>query len=608
MSSSHDPTSRRSLALIAAAITLCLLLGWLAYRAFLAAYLDNERHLTAQRLDSFALSLEATLSRHESLPGVLALDHSLAALLKDPGNPALVAAANAYLEAAQQGAAVAAAYLIDTRGNTLAASNWRLPRSFVGQNYAFRPYFTEAMKGGLGRFYGVGATTGEPGYFLASPLREGKRIVGVLAVKVGLDSLEQALASSGDALLLADADGVVFLSSVRSWRYRLLAGLGPEARARVAETRQYGSHPLGLLADRPIPLEAGALVRLSLPGEPARERLVQSRPVGALGWQVVQFVDPSEARRSALGAGSAVALAAGLVVALVAFQSHRRRRSEELRRVHASLEARIAERTADLTAKIEALKTTEAILRETRDAAVQAGKLAVLGQMAAGISHELNQPLAALRTFADNAVALLAKGRHAEVAENLAMIGDLVDRAGRIVRQLKTFARKGPAEMEPVGVAAAIEHALLIIEPRRRELGAAIAVADCPPGLAVSAEPVRLEQVLVNLLRNGLDAMAGERAPRLEVSARTDGARAEIAIRDHGPGVAPAVLPHLFEPFYTTKPVGEGLGLGLAISLAIVEGFGGRLEARNQPDGGAEFVIILEAVPLENAAHAPPHP
>ena len=609
MAIQQDSTQqRRSLALIAAAITFCVLLGWLSYRAFLAAYLDNERHLTAQRLDSFALSLEATLTRHESLPGVLALDHSLAALLRDPRNPALVAAANAYLEAAQQGAAVAAAYLIDARGNTLAASNWRLPRSFVGQNYAFRPYFTEAMQGGLGRFYGVGATTGEPGYFLTSPLREGQRVVGVLAVKVGLEALEQALASSGDTLLLADADGVVFLSSVRAWRYRVLAPLSPAVQARLAEARQYGDHALQALAEGAIPLAGGGLVRVALPGEPARERLVQARSVGALGWQVVQFVDPGEARRSAAGAGMAVALAAGLVLALLAFQRHRGRRREELRRVHASLEARIAERTADLTAKIEALKTTEAILRETRDAAVQAGKLAVLGQMAAGISHELNQPLAALRTFADNAVALLAKGRHAEVAENLAMIGDLVDRAGRIVRQLKTFARKGPAGMEPVGVAAAIEHALLIIEPRRRELGAAIAVADCPSVLAVAAEPVRLEQVLVNLLRNGLDAMAGQPAPRLEVSAASVGERVEIAIRDHGPGVAPEVLPHLFEPFYTTKPVGEGLGLGLAISLAIVEGFGGRLEARNRADGGAEFAIILDAVPLENPTHAPSHP
>jgi two-component system C4-dicarboxylate transport sensor histidine kinase DctB len=475
----------------------------------------------------------------------------------------------------------------------------------VGHKYAFRPYFREALAGRLGRFYGVGTTTGEPGYFLASPLRDGERVLGVLAVKVGLEALERALASSGEALVLADGDGVIFLASERGWRYRSLAPLPAAVRARLAETRQYHGESLEPLADRPIPLDGGTPMRLALPGEPARERLVQSRPVGGLGWQAVQLADPAEARRAALGGGLAVALGAGLVLALAAFQAHRRRRREELRRLYASLEARIAERTADLTAKVEALKSTEAILRETQDAAVQAGKLAVLGQMAAGISHELNQPLAALRTFADNAAALLARGRHAEAAENLATIGELVERAGRIVRQLKTFARKGPGEREAVGVAAAIDHALLIVEPRRRELAAVIDVAVDRPELAVAAEPVRLEQVLLNLLRNGLDAMAGAPAPRLEVGARQAGGRVEIAVADRGPGLAPEVLAHLFEPFYTTKPVGEGLGLGLAISRTILEGYGGRLEARNRPGGGAEFVITLDAVAVEDRAHDP---
>ncbi len=602
------PRRLRPLTLATAAVALCLLLGGLAYRALFAIHLDDERRLAAQRLDAFALSLEATLSRHESLPGLLALDPSLAAVLRAPGEAGRVAAANAYLEAAQQGAAVAVAFLIDASGLTVAASNWRQPRSFVGHNYAFRPYFRDAMETGLGRFYGVGVTTGEPGYFLAAPVREGGRVLGIVVLKVGLESLEQALGGAGEALFLVDGDGVVFLASDRRWRYRALAPLPDAVKARLAETQQYGGQPIPLLADRPLPTEGGEPLALALPGEPARERLVHARPLGSLGWRVVQLGDPGEARAAALGAGIAVAFACAFALGLAAHFRHRARRREELRRIHAGLEARIAERTADLTAKIEALKTTEAILRETRDAAVQAGKLAVLGQMAAGISHELNQPLAALRTFADNAVALLAKGRQAEAAENLATIGDLVERAGRIVRQLKTFARKGPAEMAPVGVAAVIDHALLIVESRRRELGAAIAVAGCPAGLAVSAEPVRLEQVLVNLLRNGLDAMAGQPAPRLEVAAASLGERVEIAIRDHGPGLPPEVLPHLFEPFYTTKPVGEGLGLGLAISLAIVEGFGGRLEARNRAEGGAEFAIILDAVPLEDHAHAPPHP
>ncbi|MCB4359307.1 sensor histidine kinase [Quatrionicoccus australiensis] len=592
--------------MLGAAVGLCLLLGWLAYRLFFGIYLANDRQLSAQRLDAFARSLEATLARHESLPGLLALDPSLAALLREPRNPQRIAAANAYLEAAQQGAAVSVTFLIDAHGETLAASNWQLPRSFVGHNYAFRPYFRDALKDGLGRFYGVGVTTGEPGYFLAAPVRAAGKVLGVIVLKLSLDSMEQALAGAGDTLLLADADGVVFLSSERRLRYRTLAPLPEAVSARLAETRQYGTQPVTPLAAQAIlPAANGQPLRLALPGEMARERLIHSRPVGGQGWQVVQLGDPGEARAAALGAASAVVFAAAFLLGLAAHFRHRARRREELRRVYGELEERIAERTADLTEQIAALESTKAILRETRDAAVQAGKLATLGQMSAGISHELNQPLAALQTLADNARALLARGRHDEVGENLQLISELVDRTGRIVRQLKSFARKEAATPQAVTITSAIEHALLIVEPRRREIAARIEITPPATDLLALAEAGRLEQVLVNLLRNGLDAMAGQPEPVLEVSANRHGERVSIHVRDHGAGLADEVRTHLFEPFYTTKPAGEGLGLGLAISLTIVESYGGTLGAHNAPDGGAVFVLTLPAAGEPDAPSDP---
>lgn len=594
MSASRPPSSRPWLLPIVAA-GLCLLIGLLAYQWLFRHNLDHERRLAAQRLDAFALSLEATLYRHEALPGLLALEPSLAALLREPNNPARIAAANAYLEAAQQGAAVAATYLIDANGLTLAASNWRQPRSFIGHNYAFRPYFRDAVDQGLGRFYGVGVTTGEPGYFIAAPLREQGRVVGVVAIKVGLDTLEQAMAGTGDTLLLSDGDGIVFLASDRRLRYRHLAPLADSARQRLESTRQYGNQTIQPLADQPLPLTAQEPVRLALPDEARREHLVVSRPVGNLGWQVVQLGRPDEARGSAFTGASALVFAAAFALGLAAHFQHRARRREELRRIHGELENRIVERTADLTEKIAALQRTEAILHETRDNAVQAGKLAVLGQLSAGISHELNQPLAALQTFADNAAALLARGRHAEVAENLQMISDLVGRTGRIVRQLKSFARREADTPQAVNVAATIEHALLIVEPRRREIAAQIAVAPFAPELSVTAEAGRLEQVLVNLLLNALDAMHDRPDARVEVAVRDATGQVVIEVRDHGPGIPDDVRGHLFEPFYTTKPAGAGLGLGLAISLTIVESYGGTLAARNAPDGGAVFVLTLPA-------------
>lgn len=587
--------SSRSGLLAAAATLACLLVGLLGYRLLLDNYLAHERQLATQRLDAFALSLEATLNRHESLPGLLALEPSLAALLREPLNPQRIAAANAYLEAAQQGAAVAATYLIDADGLTLAASNWRQPRSFVGHNYAFRPYFTDAIADGLGRFYGVGVTTGEPGYFIAAPVRDGGRVLGVVVLKVGLEAMEQAMAGAGDTLLLADADGIVFLSSERRLRYRTLAPLPATVSARLAQTRQYGNQTIAPLADSPLRLDLTQPQRLALADEAAREVLPVSRPVGQFGWRVVQLGRPDEARGAAFSGALALALAAAFALGVAVHLRHRRQRREELRRIHSELELRIAERTADLTAKIAELQRTEAILHETRDAAVQAGKLAVLGQLAAGISHELNQPLAALQTFADNASALLARGRHGEVGENLQMIGELIGRTGRIVRQLKTFARKEAATPQAVTIATAIEHALLLVEPRRRDSGARISVSQDDPALLVVAEAGRLEQVLVNLLLNGLDAMHGQPAPQLEILAGRDGRNVRISIRDHGTGIADEVRSHLFEPFYTTKPAGEGLGLGLAISLAIVESYGGTLRTDNAADGGAVFELTLPA-------------
>ena len=580
----------------------CLLIGLLGYRLLLDHNLAHERRLATQRLDAFALSLDATLNRHESLPGLLALEPSLAALLRDPGNKQRIDAANAYLEAAQQGAAVAATYLIDANGLTLAASNWRQPRSFIGHNYAFRPYFTDAVAHGLGRFYGVGVTTGEPGYFIAAPVRDGQQILGVVVLKIGLEAMEQAMAGASDILLLADADGIVFLSSERRLRYRTLAPLPAATTARLAETRQYGNQAIVALADRPVPLEASAPLRLALADEAPREHLLVTRPVGNFGWQVVQLGRLDEARAAAFSGAMALVFAAAFAIGVAAHLRHRRRRREELQRIHGELEQRIAERTADLTDKIAELQRTEAILHETRDAAVQAGKLAVLGQLSAGISHELNQPLAALQTFADNASALLARGRHEEVAENLQMIGELVGRTGRIVRQLKTFARKEAATPQPVSVASAIEHALLLVEPRRRDTAASIEVSQKDPDLNVVAEAGRLEQVLVNLMLNGLDAMHGQPAPRLEITVARSAAQVRLSVRDHGPGIADEVRSHLFEPFYTTKPAGEGLGLGLAISLAIVESYGGTLRTDNAADGGAVFVLTLPAAGDEHAA------
>ncbi|WP_024301450.1 ATP-binding protein [Pseudogulbenkiania sp. MAI-1] len=593
-----------------AGLVLCVLVALAAYGLLLQEQLAQQRQANAQRLSAYALSLDNLLARHETLPYVLSLDGRLANLLARPTDAALTAEVNRYLEGVQRRAGVAAVFLLDRHGQTLAASNWHTPQSFVGQSYAFRPYFRDAAEGRPGRFYGIGNTTRTPGFFLSAPLPGPSGPAGVVVVKVSLDGIERTWRASGDHLALADRDGVLFIATEPAWQYRTLAPLPPEVRRRLQDNRQYGDQRLPPLADG-VAIHAGG-ERLRLPlGRQRADLLAQSHPAGSLGWRVLLFSELTEARQAAAGGAAAIGFAMAFVLVLAVYGQQRRRRlaerraaQAELRRVEAELETRIAERTAALQAantalanRVDALKRTESILRETRDSAVQAGKLAVLGQMAAGVTHELNQPLAALNTLSDNAVKLIELTRYDEARDNLSLIGQLTGRLGRIIGQLKSFARQAPAETAAVSVAQAVEHACLIVEPRRRELEAVIA-ADIDPTLQVQADVVRLEQVLVNLLRNGLDAMAGQPAPRLDLNATRHGTRLRLTVRDHGPGLPAEALERLFEPFYTTKPAGQGLGLGLAISLAIVESFGGTLTAGNANGPGAVFRLDLPVPPL----------
>ncbi len=594
---------RRFTLYIGAAILVCVFAVLLVYPNLLAYHLDRDRQEVQHRLDALGVSIEETLTRHESLPSLLAMHPSLPALLDAPEDARRLSDANNYLEAVQQGAHISAAYLINADGLTVAASNWKQTYSFVGRNYKFRPYFRDAVKNGIGHFYGVGVTTGDPGYFLAAPLYRQKKLLGVIVVKQQLDGLEQALANNSEPLMIVDADGIAFLSSMKSLRYRSLANLSPEVAERLANSRQYGSQPIPLLANRVIDVGDNIPQHFSLVGEGARDRLVYSRSVGNQGWQLIQLGGLEGARGSAATQTGLLVLTIAAALGVFAHFWFRAQRREELRRVYATLEERIASRTADLTIQVAELEKNESILRATRDSAVQAGKLATLGQMAAGITHELNQPLAALRTYANNAIELINRGRLPEAVENLVIISDLVKRTGRIVRELKGFARKCDATPHPVGVDCAIEHALLILQPICRETGTEIIVINPTPGRYVLAEAGRVEQVLVNLLRNGLDAMAGKPAPLLVITSMDKGGHIEISVRDSGSGFAEEVINHLFEPFFTTKQAGDGLGLGLAISRTIAESYGGSLSAHNLPEGGAEFILTLPAAGEINATH-----
>jgi two-component system C4-dicarboxylate transport sensor histidine kinase DctB len=596
-----------------AVLVLCVLTGWGVRDIFFARQIDRLAQQARHNVEFYRMSLDSLLTRNESLPRIIAMEKRLKDLLREPSDPARLDAANDYLLKVKDGAGLNAVFLMDRDGLTLAASNVGEPGSFVGHNYSFRPYFQNAMQGRLGIFFGVGATTGVPGYFLAAPIEgENGKAAGTAVVKISLDDCEAALARNGDPVLLADASGVVFLASVPELKYRALTPLDTGALAQIKVTRQYGKRSLDTLGmalrmqDKPHYLTA------ELPGKPAEDYLAQSVPAGRLGWSILLLSRTGQERQSALLAGIAAGLAVAFLLSLMTFlrlnvkrYNERRQAEAALRQAHANLEARIAERTADLTAtnisleeKVAALKTTETILRETRDAAVQAGKLAVLGQMAAGISHEINQPLTALHAFADNAVELLERGELDEVRDNLGLIRQMAARMGHIVGEIKNFARNPSPERCAVEVSGVVYQAAMLVETRRKHVDAVIDTQGVSGEIRVWADQQRLEQVVVNLLLNALDAVAESAERRIAVIAARDGGKARILVRDSGPGISATALPRLFEPFFTTKAagrgVGPGLGLGLAISRMIVVGFGGSLDARNPEGGGAEFSVTLE--------------
>ncbi|VXB46066.1 ATPase [Burkholderia sp. 8Y] len=589
--------------------------------------IDELRRNAAARVDRTTNTLKSTLDRYEYLPYLLSRHPFVQDVLVSP-DARNVDRANRYLEDLNRRAHATATYLIRADGYCVAASNWRGPDSFIGVEYHFRPYFVDAVKGGVGRFFGLGTISLEPGYYISQPVYQegGRDLIGVAVVKLNLEWLQGADAS--EPLLVTDDHGVIFLSSVPSWKYHTVRPLPQSVEASVYQTRQYAQQPI-----TPLPLsivetlEGGAQIVRVGGGHNAPSFLATRRSIGEPDWQLITMapLDPVES-----AAQTAVVVTALVFVSLclLAFYWRMRRarvremiRSRELlQAAYAELNQRVAERTADLSeANAQLMKEVnertraEQDLRAAHDELIQASKLAALGQMAAGITHELNQPLAALRSFSDNTRVLIQRGDQTAARENLEAIAALTERMGKITNQLKLFVAKARPKNARTDVARALRNVLGMLGPRLKTVVLDIAPeleGDGPP-VIVRCEDLRLEQVFINLIGNALDAVASCDAPRIVIELDVRAEAVEIVVRDNGPGIAADALPHLFEPFFTTKETGHGLGLGLAISSAIARDYGGTLAARNRvapivadgPEGGtqadadhshgAEFVLTL---------------
>lgn len=586
-------------ALAALVVALALSVAMLPHLERLFVDEVRERNEAALRLAVEGLS--GTLSRFEAFPALIAERPALAELLERPQDEALRVRVSAQFSEDTRALGASDVYLMDRTGLTIAASSYLKDRSFVGRSFDYRPYFADAVKGGLGRFFALGTTSRERGYYYAAPVLRGDEVLGVVAVKFTVEEFEAAWQGGENDLLVSDLDNIVFMSNRPDWHFRTLQPLDREARARIERDRQYPLERLEPLDHVTSSRWGGEVIDIA--GAPS-PFLVSRLPIPEAGWQVHVLTPVAPALAQARVALLAVLLAL-LVLAMVGLVIRQRRlrlldRIETQRTQQDVLERRVAERTGDLneanqqlTLEVQERRATETRLKTTQQELIQAGKLAALGQMSAALSHEFNQPLAAIKSYSDNAATFLERGRLPETGENLQRISRLVDRMAEISQHLRSFARRPKDQTGPVPLAAALDDALALVDMRLRQQNAVVA-RDIPEGeVWVTGGRVRLVQVIVNLLTNALDAMTGMTDPRIEISLSQDASDAVLRVRDHGPGLAGDAMGQAFDPFFTTKDPGKGLGLGLSISYNIVRDFDGRLEVANHPEGGAVFTLSL---------------
>jgi len=566
-------------------------------------------------LNRYALSVQQKLDRYKDLPRLLATHSNFRTALTQPENPAVIQENNLYLEQVTRILGASDTYLMNAQGVTLAASNWNRKNSFVGLNFGFRPYFRHAMAGRAGRYFALGTTSRQRGYYFSWPVTVGEQVAGVVVVKIDLNDVEQDWNDPVIDIAVTDDDGVIVISTRPEWKFHSLGGLSAEDLRRIQQSQRYLGRPLEPLelVRHPAPDELRAeLITLrpmgsagSRPGGRHGENfLLLSKPVPDTGLNVAVFARTTSVDRAVL---QAVVLAGFVCIALLLlilfiqarWRIVRQRREFEIRELEAlqaardALETRVRERTADLTRINERLRQEMEQHRSTQNELVQTAKLAVLGQLAAGINHELNQPLTAIRSYADNARSFLDLQRYDRVSDNLKEIAGLTERMARIIHPLKEFSRKSSGQPVPVSLQAVKDGAMSIMYGRLEQRRVRITWPSRLAQVQVLGDMLRLEQVLVNLLANAIQAMEQSREKHIEVSLEQFDDRVRLSLRDTGPGIAAEDLPRVFEPFYTTKQRGQGLGLGLSISHRIIENLGGTLSAANHPGGGAVFTLEL---------------
>lgn len=500
--------------------------------------------------------LRSEIERHRLLPTTLARNPQLGIAVdrKTPESvrQQVIRSLNEDFEQLAQTDGTATLYLIDEDGITRAASNHRSANTFIGQNYSFRPYFRDAMKTGAGELFAQGTVSGIPGLYLAQRLREGR---GVIVTKVEFTELENTWQKPEEETLVLNQEQIVFLTSVQSKRF---------STYNPSQTIQDGW-------------------------------ISTSLPTPYQDWSLVLRRDISSSIMTSSIAGASIGGLLGLLAVIMLYLLTESRRRRVLQR--AELQRLVTQRTAELEdsnnrllREIEERTRSEATVQTLRENLTQANRLAILGQISAGVAHEINQPTAAIRTYVDNAKKLFTRGDSDAALRALESVVSLTERIGLITQELREFSRRSPGTKERLAVRAAIDGSQLLLEQSLKLRRIRILRPTFPETGETFANRTRLEQILVNLIQNATDALADTKNPTITIeSGRTEN-NIWIRVADNGPGVPVDRRADLFSPFSSSKPL--GLGLGLVISRDIASDLGGSLEFDPSVTGAA-FVVTL---------------
>nr|WP_087025441.1 ATP-binding protein [Thaumasiovibrio subtropicus] len=564
----------------------------------IVAYQQATNHI-ANRLNQDITQLSETLSneleRFSQLPVLLASDPRLQRFLTAPFNPS---STNELLYKWQQTLEADVIYLIDHNGLTLAASNSREDTSFVGHNFQFRPYFQQAMSDERGQYFALGIQSNRRGYYFSAPIRRQGVALGVLVIKVDLSAVEELWRYQTSDYLIVDQNGVVFYSSKPEYLYHSLLTLDETTKQSIIDSRQYGRPGL-------LPLtQATHLDALQSPLLALRDNesgisrhISQSFPMPQIGWQIFG-VSPVTNAWQVVGQAIVIFMVFYLLICLAAaswFETYSTK--QKLSRLNSRLEHLVRERTDKLQLSNQQLRETlrqyehsQHALKQTERELIQAAKLAMLGELSASINHEINQPLAAIRTYAENAQRFLDKGNLNHVGNNLAQIVELNEMITEIIARLKVFARKQDGSHQGLcDVESALHSAISIVNARLLKAGIVVKLDATDTRDIVNIDAVQLEQIIINLLTNAAQALASHPSPRIGITPIRHQDWMEIQVWDNGDGVENPR--QIFDPFYTSKP--DGLGLGLTISKRIIEDFGGAISVSQHTSGGACFHLRI---------------